>query len=394
MRVLHGLAAQSSAAEARKWRRGSTFFGMSRVFLDTAAGQPLSQAAQEVFEQARSRGWAAPTGNYFEAKQSQLLLEAAKQTVGIVTDRDAAGVVFLPQTAAADIAISAISGCEDGQINAAKVSAGLALAIEREKYLHGLARTAALLDISTCQIPVDSYGRVSSQRLRDLLERDSLLVLQAGNLEVGTTQDLDMVGEVVQDAQASWVCDATGSLGFGQIPAATAVIADASAFGGPASTSVALLPPGVSRSIAHREIDPLSAAMAAAALHDSVATGAAASDRQWTLTAKLIDDVLDRVPDAALLGHPRQRLPQVAAFTFLYVDGERLASDLDRLGFAVGSGSACATRTGLPSHVLSAIGAVTHGNVRIGLGPATTEQDVNRFVAALADCVERNRRDA
>ena len=367
---------------------------MSRVFLDTSAGRPLSQAALDVFEQAKSRGWAAPTGTYYEAKQSQLLLEAAKQTVSLVTDRDAADVVFLPQTAAADIAIAAVAGCDDDQPGAPGIAAGFALAIEREQYFWGLARTDAVLGVPTAHIPVDQYGRANLEYLLEQVAPGSLLVLQAGNQEIGTTQDLDAVGKVAQDTTALWICDATGHFGVGQLPDAAAVIADASAFGGPASTSIALLTPGVARSVAHREIDPLSAAMAAAALHESVTTGSADSVRQLALTTQLIDRVLDHVPDAALLGHPEHRLAQVVAFTFLYVDGERLASDLDRRGFAVGSGSACATRTGLPSHVLAAIGAVTHGNLRIGVGPTTTEHDIDQFVAALVECVERNRHDA
>ncbi|HXR68061.1 MAG TPA: aminotransferase, partial [Dermatophilaceae bacterium] len=65
--------------------------------------------------------------------------------------------------------------------------------------------------------------------------------------------------------------------------------------------------------------------------------------------------------------------------------------ELDRRGFAVGSGSACTSSTLEPSHVLAATGVLTHGNVRVTL-PLTTiaptlEADVSRFIAELPDAV-------
>jgi cysteine desulfurase len=57
----------------------------------------------------------------------------------------------------------------------------------------------------------------------------------------------------------------------------------------------------------------------------------------------------------------------------------------------VGSGSACTSSTLEPSHVLAAMGVLTHGNVRIALSPAVTAADVERFCAELPDAVARVR---
>ena len=75
------------------------------------------------------------------------------------------------------------------------------------------------------------------------------------------------------------------------------------------------------------------------------------------------------------MGDPVERLPHVVTFSALYVDGESLVDALDRRGMVVASGSAC-TSSGLePSHVLAAMGALTHGNVRVTLplGPSAPE---------------------
>jgi cysteine desulfurase len=98
------------------------------------------------------------------------------------------------------------------------------------------------------------------------------------------------------------------------------------------------------------------------------------------------------IPDTEVVGDPVERLPHVVTFSCLYVDGEALVGELDRHGFAVASGSACTSSTLEPSHVLAAMGVLTHGNVRVTLPlEAVAPQraaDVERFLAALPGAVE------
>ena len=95
--------------------------------------------------------------------------------------------------------------------------------------------------------------------------------------------------------------------------------------------------------------------------------------------------------DVNVVGDPLDRLPHVLTFSLLYVDGEALVIELDRRGFALGSGSACTSSTLEPSHVLAATGMLTHGNVRVTLPldpiAPTLDDDVNRFIAELPDAV-------
>ena len=74
------------------------------------------------------------------------------------------------------------------------------------------------------------------------------------------------------------------------------------------------------------------------------------------------------------------------------MDGEALVTELDRRGFAVGSGSACTSSALEPSHVLAAMGALTHGNVRLALPREVTAADVDRFAAVLPEVVADVRR--
>jgi cysteine desulfurase len=95
--------------------------------------------------------------------------------------------------------------------------------------------------------------------------------------------------------------------------------------------------------------------------------------------------------DVEVVGDPGDSLPHVLTFSLLYVDGEALVTELDRRGFSLGSGSACTSSTLEPSHVLAALGVLTHGNVRITLPlhpiAPTLDADVTRFIAELPEAV-------
>jgi cysteine desulfurase len=84
----------------------------------------------------------------------------------------------------------------------------------------------------------------------------------------------------------------------------------------------------------------------------------------------------------------------VVAFSCLYVAGEALMSELDRAGFSVSSGSSCSSSALTPSHVLEAMGALTHGNVRVSLPFDTTDDVVDAFLDALPPIVEMLRNQA
>jgi cysteine desulfurase len=126
---------------------------------------------------------------------------------------------------------------------------------------------------------------------------------------------------------------------------------------------------------------------AAAALQAVVAEREAENLRQHALVG-WIRRVVAALPDVEVAGDPTERLPHLMTFSCLYADGEALVTELDRLGFAVASGSACTASTLTPSHVLAAMGALTHGNVRVSVGRDTTEDDVERFLAVLPSTLE------
>lgn len=97
------------------------------------------------------------------------------------------------------------------------------------------------------------------------------------------------------------------------------------------------------------------------------------------------------VPETEVAGDADDRLPHIVTFSALLADGETLVTELDRHGYAVASGSACTASTLEPSHVLAAMGVLTHGNVRITLPLASVAPDraatVEGFCAVLPEAI-------
>ena len=132
------------------------------------------------------------------------------------------------------------------------------------------------------------------------------------------------------------------------------------------------------------------AVAAAASLRAVLAEQVASADRLRVLIDR-IRAVMATVPDVEVVGDPQVRLPHVATFSCLFADGEALVRELDAMGFAVGSGSACTSATLRPSHVLAAMGVLTHGNVRVWLPESITDEAVDRFCAAVPEALARVR---
>ena len=87
--------------------------------------------------------------------------------------------------------------------------------------------------------------------------------------------------------------------------------------------------------------------------------------------------------DVEVVGHPTVRLPHLVTFSVPLRRGRGAADRAGPAGFAVSSGSSCTSSTLTPSHVLVAMGVLTHGNVRLSLHRGTTGADVDRLLAVL-----------
>jgi cysteine desulfurase len=374
-----------------------------QVYLDAASAAPLHPVARQALLAALDDGWADPGRLYRSARQARLLLDSARQVVAERLGCRPDEVTFCASgTQAAHLAV--LGGL------AGRRRAGdrfVHSAVEHSAVLHAAARHVGTGG-SAESVAVDRLGRVDVSAFVAAVRRPgtALAALMSANHEVGTMQPVAAVADACAAAAVPLYVDAAQSVGRVPVPAGWSLLsASAHKWGGPPGVGVLAIRAGT------RWSPPLPAderergrvpgfenvpavVAAAAALRAVQAEQAAEAARLAALVERIRQQVPATVPDVEVVGDPNDRLPHLVTFSCLYVDGEALLHELDRRGFAVSSGSSCTSSTVTPSHVLEAMGVLTHGNIRLSLHRDTTEQDVERFLTVLPGLVADVRRVA
>jgi cysteine desulfurase len=363
-------------------------------YLDAASAQPLHPAAREVLLSAYDEGWADPHALHSPGRRARMLLDNAREVVATLLGARPDEVLF---RAGGTAAIHA------GLLGAAQARTRVGRrvvhsAVEHSAVLHA-ARWLQERGGTTVSVPVDATGRVDPAEFVDAARAPGVAVacLQQANHEVGTLQPVDEVAAGCREHDVPLLVDASQAAGRLDPPAGWSLLtASARTWGGPRGVGVLAVRKGVRwhepGPADDRGFADVPAALAAAAALRAVV---AERDEVNTLQHRLVDRirarVADTVPDVDVVGDPDHRVPHLVTFSCLHVDGEALVTELDRRGFSVASGSACTASTLEPSHVLAAMGALTHGNVRVSLTAGTDEDGVERFLAELPDVVARLR---
>ncbi|WP_171468024.1 cysteine desulfurase family protein [Cellulosimicrobium sp. 72-3] len=365
-----------------------------RVLLDNGGHAPWHPLAREAFDRALDDGWADPRRLHAEGRRAAALLDGAREAVAAALGARTEEVVFTANhTASLHTAVAALAGARHRAGRRVVVGA-----VERAAVLHAAEHGGLEREV----VGVDGSGRVDAAEMTDAVGRPgvALAALQAANGEVGTRQPVAAVHEAARRAGVPLLVDAGAALGHDVVPETwDALAADPADWGGGPGIGVLAVRSRVRRrSPFPEDADPwapggvsVPAAFAAAVSLQAVLADRDAEDARRRALVHRVRARVAQIPDVEVVGDPVDRLPHVATFSFLYVDGEALLTDLDREGVAVGSGSACTSSSLEPSHVLAAMGVLTHGNVRVALDRSTTEDDVERLLAALPDAVARVR---
>ncbi|GAC1440674.1 MAG: cysteine desulfurase/sulfurtransferase TusA family protein [Mycobacteriales bacterium] len=348
------------------------------VHLDAAAAVPLHPAARQALMAALDDGWSDPSRLYGSGRRAQLLLEGAREAVADVLGARADEVAFAGSGTAA--LQQAIAGVLPGRRRAGATV--VHSAIEHSAVLRAVTDGTA--------VPVDRQGRVEVEAYDAALRGDgertpALACLISASHEVGTVQPVADIAALCAERGVPLLVDAAQSVGRAPVPAGWSLLtASAHKWGGPPGVGVLAVRTGT-RFVRVPAGPPNLPGIVAAAVGLQAAVAEAASEdaRLRPLVDRIRARVAADIADVEVVGDPVDRLPHLVTFSCLYLDGQALLTALDRQGFAVSSGSSCTADTVEPSHVLAAMGVLTHGNVRVSLHRGVTEADVDRFLAVL-----------
>ncbi|MFC4105510.1 cysteine desulfurase family protein [Micromonospora zhanjiangensis] len=382
---------------------GAAPAGAPAAYFDAASAAPPHPVARQALLAALDDGWADPARLYARARRARQLLDAARAaTAEVLRVRpDELSFTGSGTTAAHAAVLGGLAG---------RRRAGATLvhsAIEHSAVLHA-ARRHVDAGGAAVPVPVDRLGRLDLAAWSAAVAAPgvALAALISASHEVGTVQPVERAAAACAAHGVPLYVDAAQSVGRVPLPAGWSVLsASAHKWGGPPGVGVLVVRKGTRWESPYpadeREagrtpgVPDLPAIVAAAAALRAVSAEAAdQAARLAGLVERIRRVVPATVPDVEVVGDPDDRLPHLVTFSCLYVDGEALLHALDRRGFAVSSGSSCTSSTLRPSHVLEAMGVLSHGNVRISLHPGSTEAEVDRFLAVLPRVVADLRAEA
>jgi len=259
-------------------------------------------------------------------------------------------------------------------------------------------------------IPVDKYGKLDIGELKKALNGKTLFVsVMAANNEIGTIQDIKEITSLVKEAGAFMHTDAVQAAG--KIPVNAPewgvdyLTLSAHKIYGPKGVGALYVKKGA-------PLFPLihgghqEEGFRAGTYNNTGILGfgkaAELAASQLTLYGAAISPLRDKlrlgleknIPNIKLNGHPKDVLPNTLNVSFSGAEGEAILLSMDICGIEASTGSACASGSLEPSHVLMATGLnpeLAHGSIRFSLGWGIAEEDINYIIETLPPIIERLR---
>src|SRR5262245_43519775 len=260
-------------------------------------------------------------------------------------------------------------------------------------------------------LPVDKYGQVSADQVREALTDKTILVsIMAANNEIGTLQPIKDIGQLCKEKGILFHTDAVQAIGKVAIDVDEMGIDLLSLSGheiyAPKGIGALYVRKKDPRVRLEPQIDggghergmrsgtlpvPLIVALGKAC---ELAKNEMSEEvqRTFALRERLREGIMSKLPETYLNGHPTDRLPGNANISFAYVEGEGLMMGIKDV--AVSSGSACTSASLEPSYVLRALGVgdeLAHSSIRFGLGRFNTEAEVDTVIEIVVREVNRLR---
>ena len=383
---------------------------MKRVYMDNNATTPLHPDVKKTLIESFDI-FGNPSSMHQYAREAREKVEEARDTVASLLEADRDSIIFTGGGSESNNTVLKIVTCSDADCTHCPASRReiVTTVIEHPSVLN----TAQLLEkrgIATRYVEVDATGKIDLDLLEEqITDHTALVSVMLANNEIGTVQNIRKVAEISHSHGALVHTDAVqavgkipvsikdlevdflsfsghklyGPKGIGVLyarrgaPFCTLIHGGHQEDGRRAGTlnSLGIIGLGKAVEIVAKELED-------SALHI------------WSLRRRLQEGITGSIPHIHVNGHPTDCLPGTLNVSFPGAEGEAILLYLDLEGIAISTGSACASGSLDPSHVLLATGVgpeLAHGSIRFSIGHFNTEADVDYVLEKLPPIIERIR---
>ena len=395
------------------------------IYLDHAATTPADPRVMERMSPYFTDVFANPSSLHAPGLRAKEAVMAARESIAKHLNAHADEMIFTSGGTESDnLAIVGTIGAKSHEYKSPPCQRGLGdlkphvitSAIEHHAVLEPLIHLEKTGEIDLTVVPVDADGIVDADEVAAAIRPGTVLVsIMLANNEIGTIQPIGDIGRAIlkwRKAHATptpyFHTDACQTAGVLDLDVEKMHVDFLTLNGGkiygPKGVGLLFIRRGV-------EIDPMirgggqernlrsgtenvpGIVGLAAALDIAQEEKDAENARLTGLRDYLIDGLL-RIPKSRLNGHSTKRLPNNVNVTFLDIEGEAAALYLDAQGICVSTGSACASRSLEPSHVIRALGVsyeAAHGSLRFTLGRKTTREEIDFVLSVVPGVIEKLR---
>ncbi len=378
---------------------------MRRVYLDHSATTPVRPEVVQVMTEYLTERWGNPSSIHSFGREAKKGMEEAREKVAALIGALPEEIVFTSGGTEAD--------------NMAILGTAYSLQKKGNHIITSSMEHHAVLDachylekngFRVTYLPVDADGLVRVEDVEAAISDDTILItVMHVNNEVGTIQPIKEIGEVARRKGIIFHTDGVQSAG--KIPVdvkdldCDMMTLSAHKIYGPKGVGALYIRKGVRLApIGYGGGQERKRRPGTENMPGIVGFGKAAElagleleremHRLTRLRDRLIDGLLTRIDHIQVNGHRHRRIPGNVNVSIRFVEGESILLSLDMQGIAASSGSACTSGSLDPSHVLLAMGLsheVAHGSLRMTLGRANTEEDIDYVLEVLPAIVKRLR---
>jgi len=378
---------------------------MKKIYLDHAATTPTHPEVVEEMRPYFSEKFGNPSSIHFFGREAKTAIEKARERVAELISAKSEEIVFTSGgTESNNFTLHGIA-----YANEKKGNHIITTPIEH----HALLEPCKFLEsrgLKVTYLPVDKHGLVNPEDVRKAVTDKTILVsVMHANNEIGTIEPISEISRIVKEKEIYFHTDAVQTVGaipvnIDELGVDLLSISSHKLYG-PKGVGALYVRKGTrmipflrggeqerNRRASTENVTGIigfgkACELARIELQSRI-------EHLIPLRDKLINGIMDKIPDVVLNGHPTQRLPKNVDIAVKYVEGESMLLNLDMEGIACSTGSACSSGSLEPSHVLLAIGLspeLAHGSLRFTLGRLTIEKDIEYVLEILPRIVKKLR---